>query len=47
MKEMENHYSGGKYKAEATAVPSLGCRIQTRRSRLEHIIEEKKGKVRH
>ena len=44
MKEIENHYLGGKDKAEATAVPSIGSHIQTRRLRLERIVQERKRK---
>ena len=45
MKEIENHYSGGKGKAEETIVPSAGSHMQTRRSISERIIQQKKGKA--
>ena len=44
---MENHYSGGKDKAEKTTIPLIGSRIQTRRSRSERMTQEKEEETRY
>jgi len=45
VKEIENHYSGGKDKSKATVVPPVGNRVQTRRMRQERTPQEKTKKT--